>query len=375
MAQKWETVLAAGAAGLPFSWDSASANPQTLLTAFAAFNGAAAAGSYLPTMELVSDGGLVIASCPVAKGDVVSAGGSADVTFAPFLGSKGGGCCNTSASGDYQTFVLATGPDAVWPFNETAGVVAHDVSGNSHNASYGAPFTLAQPAGPPGTVAVQFPESGAPGGRVATGGGVIPSYTTNFAAGVWVRVLNSAALLGTIVGQGTAVHGVGQHGWELSFDNSNGKLRLDVEGGVLAITSDAVVGVNTGGGWKGDGLWHLVGINNVAGQWQMYVDGAKQSGVNNTAITGVNTMWFAQDGFGGTTFYLAGQLSWGFVWSRPLTASEWAGLATPNGNVPAHWLLQSNGAGGSTYAPFNSGTAPAGYRLAADGNGGSYWAP
>jgi hypothetical protein len=66
----------------------------------ATFDGTGAAGSFVPAVEYVSDGGVVVARVPCQT--TVSAGGSAEVTFAPFLrsgaGSGGGGAVGEWAS-------------------------------------------------------------------------------------------------------------------------------------------------------------------------------------------------------------------------------------------------------------------------------------
>lgn len=50
---------------------------------FATFDGSGAAGAFLPTVQIISDGGEVVAS--VSTDTAVAAGDSASVTFAPFL--------------------------------------------------------------------------------------------------------------------------------------------------------------------------------------------------------------------------------------------------------------------------------------------------
>lgn len=49
----------------------------------ATFDGTGASGSFLPTVEIVSDGGVVVARVPCQT--TVAAGDTAEVTFAPFL--------------------------------------------------------------------------------------------------------------------------------------------------------------------------------------------------------------------------------------------------------------------------------------------------
>ena len=66
----------------------------------ATFDGSGASGSFVPTVEYVSDGGVVVARVPCQT--TVAAGGSAEVTFAPFLRgaqtASGGGVVGDWAS-------------------------------------------------------------------------------------------------------------------------------------------------------------------------------------------------------------------------------------------------------------------------------------
>jgi hypothetical protein len=59
----------------------------TLMGVRASFDGAGAAGAFLPCVQLISDSGQMMAQ---TIGSAVAAGGSADVTFAPFLGGLAG---------------------------------------------------------------------------------------------------------------------------------------------------------------------------------------------------------------------------------------------------------------------------------------------
>lgn len=67
----------------------------------ATFDGTSAVSTFVPTVEIVSPGGIVIARVPA---DGVAAGGSAEVTFAPFLGSRSG-----SGGGDQDWALAGTG--------------------------------------------------------------------------------------------------------------------------------------------------------------------------------------------------------------------------------------------------------------------------
>jgi hypothetical protein len=120
-----------------------SAQEITVRAVRAQFNGAAAATSYVPTLQIVGDSGIVVAECPVAA--PVAAGASADVSWFP--GVKGAAAAATGTgiqfdvvnSGgwlDIQTpgtsspngdIILEAGSDIV--------LSSHDIAGTDRYAS------------------------------------------------------------------------------------------------------------------------------------------------------------------------------------------------------------------------------------------------
>lgn len=78
--------LALGDSGAaPQTYKVPKAQQVRVICANARYNGAAAAGNFLPAVELVSDAGEIVARC---IGSQVLAGDSADVTFGAFLGNS-----------------------------------------------------------------------------------------------------------------------------------------------------------------------------------------------------------------------------------------------------------------------------------------------
>ena len=73
--------IAGGIGAAPQSYTVPNATEIVPRVVNATFDGSGAAGSFLPTLEIVSDGGVVIARCPTAS--AVGAGGSAEVSFFP----------------------------------------------------------------------------------------------------------------------------------------------------------------------------------------------------------------------------------------------------------------------------------------------------
>lgn len=79
-----EDVLIAGAIGAaPQSYEVPNAQEIIPKAIRATFNGSGAASAFVPTIRIISDGGVVVAE--VATDTQVAAGDSASVTFAPFL--------------------------------------------------------------------------------------------------------------------------------------------------------------------------------------------------------------------------------------------------------------------------------------------------
>lgn len=85
-------VLGWGVQNAPASRTTADSEVFTLLAVNANFDGTAAAASFLPCVEIISDAGQVVAR--TITDSAVAAGGSAEVTFAPFL-SRGGTSSST----------------------------------------------------------------------------------------------------------------------------------------------------------------------------------------------------------------------------------------------------------------------------------------
>jgi hypothetical protein len=91
-----------------------SAQEITVRAVRAQFNGAAAAGSYVPTLQIVGDSGLVVAECPV--GATVAAGASADVSWFP--GVKAAASTAPAGGGlEFDTYPQA----GQWLYLETDG--------------------------------------------------------------------------------------------------------------------------------------------------------------------------------------------------------------------------------------------------------------
>lgn len=76
-------VLGFGNGNAPRERNTKAQEDFTLLAIQASFDGSAAVGSFVPTVQIISDAGELVGTFPMAG--TVAAGDSADVTFAPFL--------------------------------------------------------------------------------------------------------------------------------------------------------------------------------------------------------------------------------------------------------------------------------------------------
>lgn len=79
-------IIVAGTASVPLDYTVPNAQEIMPLAANAVFDGSGAAGNFVPTLEIVGKGGVVLARIPTDT--TVSAGSSAEVTWAPFLRSR-----------------------------------------------------------------------------------------------------------------------------------------------------------------------------------------------------------------------------------------------------------------------------------------------
>lgn len=231
-----------------------------------------------------------------------------------------------AVGGDLYDQILATNPDAFWPLDETAGLVAHDATGNSHpltspgTATYGAPV-WGQPPGPPGTTSAGF--DGAAHRKVS---GSLTAFTNNFTAGIWVK--GETVDNGELLGQGQAFHsapgwtlGVCHHGpspggWFSFVIVVGGNLVVIADNPYANETPPAIVETD----------WVFLAVVRDAGTWKLYVNGLLQAGTSTTSPGtgyGANT-WIGNDGWGApdATSGINADLSYAFIASSVLSGSQ-----------------------------------------------------
>lgn len=92
-----ETLLVAGTADVPLAYTVPTAGEAQPLCVSAKYDGAGAAGDYVPTLIIRSDGGIIMSEVPI--GETVAAGDDARVTWAPFLRGASAGFPGLTSGG------------------------------------------------------------------------------------------------------------------------------------------------------------------------------------------------------------------------------------------------------------------------------------
>lgn len=271
-------------------------------------------------------------------------------------------------SGPYATAVLADGPLAYWPLNETNGTIAYDYAGG-YNGTYSGDIILAQP----GVPLSGFGDSS----YAALFDGVsayvdIPAGPFNITGAItataWVNVPTTPTHFSGLMGHG-------DDSWRLSI-NSAGEPGSADGSNPDATSPDSIIGTG----------WHQVayvytGVPSAAGNGSLYVDGV---------IVATNTVGIPPgDGLdvwiGGSPDYgagrlLAGSVAHAAVFAKALSTSQiqslyQAAFIVPTvtlslvpataGSLTLTWpqgtLLQSTNVAG----PWTTNTAVSPYRVSA----------
>lgn len=290
----------------PFTYTVPGSTAFELLAVRGLWDGTAAAGSYRPTVQLVSDSGEIMAQ---TIGDTVTAGGSADATFAPFLEMPEAA---TPTGADLEDVILATGATALYKFDELSGTDAHDSSGNGQDLTASTlPPTWGGNTGPPGTPSAEWAGDWhmceARGAFQALGAGGVP-----FSILGWFQWRDTfPAHANILCGQGaSSTQGLGS-GWALSVNGSSlgspGKLQLYANNGTFVspeiIASDNALTQNT---------FYFGGVTWNGTTWKMYIDALLQSTTSNRAFTPTAGLNFGslQTGIAAGSQVLSGNLSW-----------------------------------------------------------------
>ena len=90
MATDDQQILVTGQAPTPASWVVPGTGQVTPRSIFAHYDGTGAASAFLPALKIISDGGVTVGIYPIGGGDLIAAGGSADVSWFPGVGGGSG---------------------------------------------------------------------------------------------------------------------------------------------------------------------------------------------------------------------------------------------------------------------------------------------
>lgn len=112
-----QQILVAGQSAVPLSYTVPNAIEAALLCVNATINGTAAPSSFLATVEIVSDGGVIVARCPCFT--TIAAGGSAEVSWFRLRDSN---IDSTPSNTPYETLILSTGGLTLyWKLDDAPG--------------------------------------------------------------------------------------------------------------------------------------------------------------------------------------------------------------------------------------------------------------
>jgi hypothetical protein len=116
-----QQILVAGQSAAPLSYTVPNAVESALLCVNATIDGTGASGAFYPTVEIVSDGGVVVARCPCFTS--VAAGASAEVSWFRLRQST-----TTTATTSAYNALIDTTPQILshWTLNETSGTTFAD---------------------------------------------------------------------------------------------------------------------------------------------------------------------------------------------------------------------------------------------------------
>ena len=112
-----EQILVAGTSAVPLSYTVPNSIEAALLCVNATIDGTAASGSFLAVVEIISDGGVVVARCPCFT--TLAAGGSAEISWFRLRDQT---ATVTSTTTPYENLIFSTGGlQLYWKLDEAVG--------------------------------------------------------------------------------------------------------------------------------------------------------------------------------------------------------------------------------------------------------------
>lgn len=179
-----EQILVAGTSAVPLSYTVPNAIEAALLCVNATVDGTAAPSSFLATVEIVSDGGVVVARCPCFT--TIPAGGSAEVSWFRLRDTN---ITSTPTATPYEELILSTGGLVLyWKLDDApASTTTADALGHNPGNVYDS-IAFQQPALADGTSALYG--LGMTGTKTDV---VIDQSTQLMTCIVWVKTTAAAA--------------------------------------------------------------------------------------------------------------------------------------------------------------------------------------
>jgi hypothetical protein len=244
----------------------------------------------------------------------------------------------------YAAAVVADGPLAYWPLNETNGAAAYDLVGGN-NGTYVGGVALAQ-AGVP---LIGF---GSPSYSVLFDGSTafvdIPegpfNITGALTAMAWVKVPATPAQFSGLMGHGDS-------SWRMSV-NTNAEPDC-ADGSPPDATSSTSI---AGAGWHSVAYTYS-GVPNVANNGCLYVDGVLSANNTVTNIAGDSLdVWIGGAPDYGTARLLSGSVAHAAIFAKALTASEVLALYNARLIVPIGTIILTPSGTGSLTLTWSQGT-------------------
>lgn len=246
----------------------------------------------------------------------------------------------------------STGLSGFWKLNETTGTTASDSSGNGYHMS--PPATVGNPYTEPTWAATTTPynENAALFGiTLGMANTPIPSETGNLTLGIWARRTTDSGA-GLLIGQGDPA-AANIAGVAIAWLNSGaGSLPAiyigDSTGGPHTVAGDAALTNST---------WYFIAATRSTHVWTLYVNAEPQTGTyddGGTNYEAASGAWIGNVPGSATTRYFTGDLSYGYIFDRALSAAEIntqyvTGISA--GTVPAGWVWTNDGDGTFSWQP------------------------
>lgn len=264
---EYAQILAAGTAPAPLDYTVPNAQELVPLAINAVIDGTAAATPFLATVEIISDGGVVIARCPITA--TIAAGASAEVSWFPLRRAL-----TTSAPASAYAALITGTPGIKWYYkqDETSGTTMVDSGAEGKNGVYTNGPTLGQPPLADGT-AVAYSAALSQRGfvsstKLATG------FTGPLSVECWVKTTQAGAGNPQFV----CCDNNGQRLFQLRLDGT-GKAQFIVFDSSAVGNSSLLSAAAVNDGVR----HHLVGTLDAAKNQLIYVDGA----LSNSKATGL----------------------------------------------------------------------------------------